>query len=96
MPHLSVLFFIVGNGVFLSELKAEVSSWLTFWIPDRSGEAVKQLDKIFIRVQNQHRVPSWDLPQLDKMKQALSAYNISSIKDLNNKILKPVLLYGGT
>ena len=74
----------------LSELKAEVPSWLKFWIPDRSGEAVKQLDKIFIRVQNKHRVPSWDLPHLDKMKEALSVYNISSFRDLNNKILKPV------
>ena len=78
------------QAYILNELKAELPSAFKFWISDRTKEAIKSLDKIFIRVQNKHRIPRGDLPNMEKMKQALSAYDIASFPNLTDQVLEPV------
>ncbi|CEJ00342.1 hypothetical protein RMCBS344292_14400 [Rhizopus microsporus] len=76
------------HALIISHLKKEMPSM--FGKKKKQEALLKNLDQVFIKIQNKHHLPAGDFPNPEKFKQNLALYDIDKFKSLKEDLIARV------
>jgi len=76
------------HAYIMSEIKDEMPSM--FGKDSKKREIIKNLDKIYEKIQRLHGIPLGDFPNIDKMRECLEPLDFKMLKSLDKKLLEKV------
>lgn len=76
------------HAFIISELKEEMPS--VFGKDSKKKELIKNLDKIYEKIQRQYNISPGDFPQIHKMREILDQMDFKTFKTLDKKLLERV------
>ncbi|CEG72115.1 hypothetical protein RMATCC62417_07727 [Rhizopus microsporus] len=76
------------HALIISHLKKEMPSM--FGKKKKQEALLKNLDQVFIKIQNKHHLPAGDFPNPEKFKQNLALYDMDKFKSLKEDLIARV------
>lgn len=73
------------HAYIISEIKGEMPSM--FGKDSKKKEIIKNLDRIYERIQHQHNISPGDFPNIDKMRECLELLDFKTFKVLDKKLI---------